>query len=159
VIDQHIQALSGKNPVAREEARLALVEIGKPAVAALLDALRSPSQQVRWEACKALEGIADPSAAEPLVEALGDEDLDVRWVAGEAVIALDRHGLRPLASALISSVNVERLYEGAHHVARELAPHHPDLPLDNLIAALTSTEPELAVPVAANSVLDQLRGV
>ena len=45
---------------------------------------------VRWEAAKALCGIADPLAAAALVNAFDDRDGDVRWLAAEGVAALGR---------------------------------------------------------------------
>lgn len=53
--------------------------------------IKAPSYQkdshVRWEAAWALGEIDDPLAVEPLVDALGDENVDVReraaWALGE----------------------------------------------------------------------------
>jgi HEAT repeat protein len=42
-------------------------------------------RDVRAAACRALEQIGDPQALPHLIQALEDEDEDVRWAAREAV--------------------------------------------------------------------------
>ena len=76
---------------------------GKPAVPSLIQLLSHRKTHVRWEAAKALCGIADPIAATALVNALDDTDDDVRWLAAEGVTALGRDGLQPLLTAMRSN--------------------------------------------------------
>ena len=93
--------LAGGNPVVRERARETLVAIGKPVVPALIQMLSYRRPLARWEAAKALCGIADPLAATALVNALDDEDDEVRWVAAEGVAALGGYGLAALLAELL----------------------------------------------------------
>jgi HEAT repeat protein len=65
----------------RQEARLELVQTGEPAVSALIAALQDPSEQMRWEAAKALSEIGDPYAVPALISALGDPSFGMRWTA------------------------------------------------------------------------------
>ena len=89
-IPELIAALASPSPVARRKARDALVALGKPAVPSLIQLLSHRKLHVRWEAAKALGGIADPIAASALVNALDDRDGDVRWLAAEGLAVLEQ---------------------------------------------------------------------
>jgi HEAT repeat protein len=158
-MDQLVAELGSKDAVVRQKARTALVNIGVAAVPSLLNALDAPLQHTRWEAAKSLVGIADPSAAERLIAALGDIDSDVRWVAGEALIALGRDALKPLLATLTNSDLPGGTYQGAHQVLHELA-KSTDLTslLEPVLKALDQPEPQMAVPLAAEKAL-QSNGV
>lgn len=156
-----IGKFSSHDGVARQKAREQLVGIGKPAVAALAAALDDSHKQVRWEAAKTLQEIADPEAAPKLALALGDEESDVRWVAGEALIALRRQALVPLLTALSTKQDSIWMYDGAHHVLRELAKDHEVhpivLPVINALSRPTIEEREVIVPVEAQKAVPAVR--
>jgi HEAT repeat protein len=149
-----VAALASKDGVERIKAREALIQIGSSAVAPLIESLDDSQQHLRWEAAKILTEISDPSAAEKLVETLDDEDSDVRWVVGEALIALRQAGLRPLLAELTKSQDSEDLYKAAHHVLHDLANDNELAPIVKpVLDALGQSEPELAVPIAAERAL------
>ena len=156
-VDQLVAELGSKDAVVRQNARTALVNIGVAAVPSLVSALDAPLQHTRWEAAKSLAGIADPSAAEGLVAALGDTDSDVRWVAGEALVALGRNALKPVLTTLTKSELPEGTYQSSHHVLHELA-RQPDRAslLAPVLRALEQPEPEMAVPLAAQKALQNV---
>ena len=157
-IPELIAALASPSPVARRKAREALVALGKPAVPSLIQLLPHRKPHVRWEAAKALSGIADPIAASALVNALNDRDGDVRWLAAEGLAALGRDALQPLLTALIERADSDWLCEGAHHVCHVLVRKRGLGPiLRPLLAALEQSEPEAASPLAAYTALSQLR--
>jgi HEAT repeat protein len=156
-IDEHVKSLSSSDAAARAHGREQLVKIGAPAAAAVVGLLSHPQQHARWEACKTLEGIADPSAAAPLVEAMADSDQDVRWVAGAALIPLGRDGLEPLLVALIDKDRVVGLQAAAHHVAHELGQGELGEIVAPLLEALSGPDVELVVPVAAEKTLQRFR--
>lgn len=156
-VEDHVQALSSSDAVTRHKARHELVRLGASAVPAVVDLLKHPLQHVRWEACKTLEGIAHPSAAKPLVEALGDSDRDVCWVAGAALIPLGRDGLEALVVALLDKDRVMVLQPGSHHIVHELSRGELKECVAPLLDALSGPEAELTVPVAAEKVLQTLR--
>ena len=106
---------------------------------------------------KALVDLVEPSAAPALVERLEDEDSGVRWLAAEALIAMERHGLPALLAALEHSPGSHRLREGAHHVIRGLPIWKLVQALGPVVDALEHTAPEATVPVAAGAALDALR--
>ena len=146
------------DPTVRTKARKALVAIGKLAVPALIRLLSHRKPHVRWEAAKALCGIADPIAASALVNALEDRDGDVRWLAAEGVAALGRDALQPLLAALLEGSKLSWLYEGAHHVCHTLVKRRELGPIRRpLLAAVRESEPEVAVPPAAYTALSRLR--
>jgi HEAT repeat protein len=77
-----------------EAVRAAVVELGTPAVPPLIQALGEQAWDewgfevlwsVRAAACRALGQIGDPQALPHLIQALEDEDEDVRRAAREAV--------------------------------------------------------------------------
>jgi len=156
-VNDLIATLGSIDVVQRTQARHALVGIGGPAVAPLTGALTDHRQQVRWEAAKALTDIADPSAADGLASALGDDDADVRWAAGEGLIAIDRAAIKPLLAKLTKSDLPDDIYQAAHQVVHHLA-SHDDLRtcLRPVLEALEHSEPEVAVPVAAAQALQKL---
>ncbi len=157
-IQELIAALASSSPVARRKAREALVALGKPAVPSLIQLLSHRKPHVRWEAAKALGGIADPIAASALVSALKDRDGDVRWLAAEGLAALGQDALHPLLAALIERHESDWLCEGAHHVCHVLIKKRGlGQVLQPLLAALRQSEPEAAAPPAAYTALSQLR--
>ncbi|MCA9103679.1 MAG: HEAT repeat domain-containing protein [Planctomycetales bacterium] len=158
-VRQLVSQLSSENPVERQDARAALVRINTDAVPHLIEVLDAPQQHLRWEAAKALADIADPAAAEPLVLRLGDEDTDVRWVAGEALIAIGRDAVRPLLDMLTRLGREDGIPEGAHHVVHDLAGEHELAPvLKPVLKAFDTAEPGTAVPLAAHHALAAFDG-
>jgi hypothetical protein len=134
------------------------VAFGKPAVPSLIQLLSQRKPHVRWEAAKALGGIADPIAASALVNALRDRDGDVRWLAAEGLAALGRDALQPLLAALLEWHQSDWMCQGAHHVCHVLVRKRRLGPiLRPVLAALEQTEPETASPLAAYIALSKLR--
>jgi HEAT repeat protein len=153
-----IAVLAGNDGLERQRAREALVDIGKPAVGALIEALASPdsNHHMRWEAAKALCDLGDPEAASVLVSALEDEYFGVRWLAAEGLISLGRDGLVPLLATLVRRSDSAALRESAHHVLRMLNQGNLHAQIGPVLAALEDIQPILEVPVAAHAALDAL---
>lgn len=119
-IDRLISKLSSPDGLKRQDAREQLVEIGGPAVEALMEVLQSTNDNARWEATKALGEIRDPRAAPGLVDALEDRESAVRWLAAKGLIALGRRALIPLLEALGGESDSIWMREGARHVIHSL---------------------------------------
>jgi len=150
--------LTSRDAEVRRKARESLVLIGKPAVPSLIRLVSHRKPHVRWEAAKALCGIADPIAASVLVNALDDRDGDVRWLAAEGLAALGRDGLQPLLAALLERGQSCWFCEGAHHVCHNLVKRKKLGPiLRPLLAAMKESEPGVSVPPAAYTALSRLR--
>jgi HEAT repeat protein len=151
-----VHQLDGQNWLRSHDAREELVDIGRAAVPALVEALHDPDEHVRWEAAKALGEISDSSAAPALVEALLDPNFGVRWLAAEGLITMRRRGLKPLLQALIDRSDSVWLRQGAHHIFRTLATSGPHQEIEPVLKALTGPEPIVEVPPAAAAVLKKL---
>jgi HEAT repeat protein len=145
-IETMVAALASDDEGERQDARHSLVEIGEPAVAALIEAMADPSDDLSWQAAKTLNQIGSPAAGPALVKALEDEDFGVRWLAAEGLIGLKREGLVPLLEALESRSDSVWLREGAHHVLFTLFEEGLAAEVQPVLAALDGVEPSLEVP-------------
>ena len=150
--------LRSKDGIQREQARKALVKIGKPAVSPMIELLSDPDQHVRWEACKALGSIKDPTSAVPLVHALSDESTEIQWLAAEALIALGNKSVVPLLQALENHFDSVLLRQGAHHVLHNLE-RQKKLKKETLavLDTLRGMGPEAPIALAAHRALEALR--
>jgi HEAT repeats/PRC-barrel domain len=155
-IEVLVADLGSSDRTTREDARLSLVTKGAPAVAALAAALAGGGTQVRWEAAKALQQMADPEAAPALVAALEDSDSGVRWIAAEGLAILGRAGVVALLQALKTRSDSIWLRNGTHHVLRSIIDAGLQRDVAPVLAALEGTEPALEVPGAARKALVSL---
>ena len=154
-----VSIFTNDDGVERRKARLAIEEIGKPAVPALISALSDKKAQVRWEAARALGAIQDPQAAPALVQALMDVSFEIRWLAAEGLIALEDEALVPLLKALEDESDSVDLRAGAHHVLHALERSKKlNEPTLKVLNAIRSMEPDIAIPGAAFEALQSLKG-
>lgn len=157
-IEKLVVQLHGLDGSARNKARAAIEKIGKPAVPFLVELLFDPNRYVRWEACKALGTIKDPLAADALAKALDDENVEVRWLAAEALIALGERAIVPLLHVLEVRFNSIFVRQSANHVLHALKKEGL---LDHELLAVLDTlrymEPRISVPVAARKALESIR--
>jgi HEAT repeat protein len=142
-----IKIFYGKDVIARRKARYDLIKIGKPAIKHLTGLLNDPKMLIRWEAIKTLSQIAAPESIPVLIEALENDDFDVRWMAAEGLIDIGRDSIRPLLKALSRNEDSNYLLEGAHHIFKELEFKKIFKDDDGLIKKLEnySLHPEIAV--------------
>jgi HEAT repeat protein len=161
-IEALVAKLHSDDGLERQQARQSLVDIGEPAIDPLTKLLGSDEEFVPWEAAKALSQIRTPQAAEILVDTLTHDEANVRWLAAEGLISLERNGLEPLLQALISHSDSVRLRENAHHVIQDLVNQRRvsgELreQLESVLAALQGVEPVVETPLAAEKALRVLR--
>ncbi|QDT88777.1 HEAT repeat domain-containing protein [Gimesia algae] len=154
-ITEWIQLLGSTDSEERQTARRHLANTGEFAVPALITALGDSSEMLRWEAAKTLGEIRSPSAIPALIEML-KEDFGVKWVAGDALIALSETAVPPLLKALIHETGLIR--DGACYVLHHLAGENDNLreTLRPVVEALKSLDSSLMVPVEAEKALSQL---
>jgi len=150
-------ALAGKDGLARQRARRALVAIGRPAVGRLVKALSAPRERLRWEAAKTLTEIPDVSAVPALIAALEDKNSGVCWLAAEALITLGRDSLIPLLRELTAHSGSASLRGAAHHILKAQRARELRSVLAPVLEALSHFDPELVAPVAAKDALEELR--
>ena len=156
LVEVLVGALADKDGVERLRAREQLVDIGEPAVPALIEALGSPSKYVRWEAAKALGMIRDPRAATALADALEDHESAVRWLAAKALIALGREGLPAVLRGVERCADNVWMREGVSHVLHTLVRDGVAPEALPVLEALEDIEPRVEAPVAAFHVLQGL---
>lgn len=146
-VETYILDLGSQNSVTRMKARHALIHLGNAAVPSLIVALRSRNELARWEAAKALEEVRSPAAAQALIQALQDSDPGVRWLAGDALIALHQDAIEPILQGLKDHFDSIWLREGALHVLHGLQKKNLlSKSLLRVMVALSGPEPEVVVP-------------
>lgn len=161
--DSLIAEMNSPDGATRKAARRALVEIGEPAVDALIAAVSEDQPgQLHWELVKALVQIGSPRAAQTFVEAMQDDDYGIHWLGAKGLIAIGPAGLRPLLLALEFHSNSSRLRQGAHHVLSNLVHRHlVDEPLRerlrSVLDAFDDIEPSIGLAVAAYRALQTMR--
>jgi len=124
-IEELIKKFYNKDGIQRKKARYALVKIGKPAIKYLSDLLNEPKENeqkeyVRWEAIKTLSQINHPESIPILINALENDDFDVRWMAAEGLINIGKKSIKPLLKSIVKKSNSIFLLEGAHHILKDL---------------------------------------
>ena len=113
VLDPLISMLH--NDEFKDDATRALVELGKPAVPALIAALSEKEEFVSKQAILALGAIKDPEAVDPLIALLHDEDWWMRLTAAAALAKVGdvrgREAIKPLMKDpdLVVRMRVERI--------------------------------------------------
>jgi HEAT repeat protein len=80
-----LQALQAADTILQDIAAQSLGRIGSPAVDKLRATLNHPDKQVRRLVAQTLGEIGSPNATTDLVDALQDEDWQVRWAAVKAL--------------------------------------------------------------------------
>lgn len=157
-VDTLLNFFRSKDGAARQWAREQLVRLGKPAVPRLIPLLSHPDNLIRWEACKTLEKIRDPRAAAALANVLLDENMDVRWVAADALIELEHRAIIPVLEIIERQYDSVLLREAAHHVLIHLKrAGFLDEETEKVIDALTVNELPSKAAFAAIRVLDDMR--
>jgi len=157
-IELHILKLQSDDGAKRTKAREALVKIGKPASPYLMALLTHPLTHIRWEACKTLERIRDPKAAHVLAKRLMDDDMDVRWVAANALIELEYHAVVPVLEMIEEEFDSSILRESAHHVLHSLKKLQLlDKKTEDVLDALKITELPAKAAFTAEHALEYLR--
>ena len=119
-IEELIKELSNENGIIRQKARYALVKMGNPALDYLLELQTSEKHLARWESVKAISEIGSKDSIPILINALEDEEFDVRWLAAEGLIEIGRSSVHPLLKAFIAKKDSVHLKEGVHHVLKGL---------------------------------------
>jgi hypothetical protein len=96
-----IESLGEEERFIRNNARVALENIGAPSVELLIPVLKEQNFEVRQQAAMALGNINDPRAVEPLISILKDEHHFVRWMAVNSLgKIMDTRAVEPLIDSL-----------------------------------------------------------
>ncbi|HKI84660.1 MAG TPA: HEAT repeat domain-containing protein [Candidatus Krumholzibacteria bacterium] len=111
-----LEQLGAYDVAVRQNARKTLQSLGEEVLPQMVEMLPKADFVLRWEIIKALSEMRLVAAVPTLIEAMEDDEPDVRWVAAEGLAHLGRGGLRPLLRAIISNPDSIYLHRGAHHV-------------------------------------------
>ncbi|MFZ1080519.1 MAG: HEAT repeat domain-containing protein, partial [Candidatus Kryptoniota bacterium] len=95
-----VKRLFSDDGIERQEARHRLVKIGKPVISFLVGLQYLHQHRVSWEAVKTLSEMADPDSIPILINALENDDPDIRWLAAEGLINIGEPSLMPVLEAL-----------------------------------------------------------
>ena len=144
-----LRTAKGRNK--RVEAVKALAEFADPASAdALLEALKDPVDEVRWQAAGALAKIGDPRAVRPLLETLQRE---ADWGAnriGDTLVAFGSAAVPDLARyALLTDSSLSSSTSHLPLVARVLGIIGDVRAEPAMLSALASDDAELRIRAAA----------
>jgi HEAT repeat protein len=92
-----------KNDEFKDDATIALVELGEPALERLVKALKDKDENIRKQSVLALGRIKHPDAIDPLIEMLADNDWFTRLTAAAALEAIGdercRNAIKPPTTA------------------------------------------------------------
>ena len=89
----------------REQAAIALAQLGKASVVPLIGMLRDHVWQTRYRAAEALGRIQDDRSLEPLIASLNDERDHVRYMAAKALGQIRNEYAIPFLSVLLKDEN------------------------------------------------------
>ncbi len=156
-VKQLIADLTRGNIRSRRRARDALVKMGKTAVRPLIDALGSHDERLRRQAAKTLSQISSPTAIPVWINALEDEDCDIRWFAVQGLVTIGDQALAPLLHGLERHSDSVLFREGARRVLSRMAQGDLAEILAPVLLSLEDVEPALGVLVTAFKALDQLK--
>lgn len=101
----------------------ALVKIGKPAVPALIEALKNENKDVRWIAATALGDRGDASAIPTLIEALEEEKHWVRQITIEALVKIGKPAVPALKEAQKNEKTQSIATEALERIEKQAGPH------------------------------------
>jgi len=142
---------------ARRQARERLMSIGEPALPELLEGLARGEFQLRWEIAKTLGEMRLPGSIPALIEALEDDEQDVRWLAAVALAKLEEEAILLLLEALIANSDSGFLRQGTHHVLTTYRDKDLDEALMRVRDALGPMENPVDVIPVAQKALRALR--
>jgi HEAT repeat protein len=156
-IEKLIKALTDKDGLKRQIARISLVKIGRPAIPYLEKLLNAEEYRTCWEAIKAISCIPHADTIPALLKCLDDKNEDIRWVAAEGMIELEKHAVKPLLRSILANYESVNFCETAHHILKELVIRKSFNDTTNLIPMLINRDMEdTQIPLSANAKLAEL---
>ncbi|WP_158224974.1 HEAT repeat domain-containing protein, partial [Brunnivagina elsteri] len=119
-VNQHIQQFDQGTPQQRQQAVESLVDIGKPAISSLIQALEHQKAEVRVHAAIALSQMGEHAtpALPALSRALRDEDKSVRVEAAKAFSSIGRRAMVPYLLVNLRHENPSVRYNAVHALTR-----------------------------------------
>jgi HEAT repeat protein len=153
-----LEALLSEKGTERKKARKALVANGKKSLPYLKEFIHHPKHFYRWEAMKTMEEIADPESIPIFIEALEDDESDIRWIAAQGLIKIGKLSLQPLLKAIVEKPDSIFVLSSAHHVLHDLKinEHLPSgFPVDKLLSVLKGSATKAEIELTAYEIMKQ----
>lgn len=145
--------MAGRQTPDENEPGEALLRASQSLIAA---ALNAADAETRTRAVRGLRGRRETEAIPALLEALGDDNPGIRWLAGEALIRVGGAAVVPLLRILITAPAEPSYYREAAHVLRHLQlPEFGNL-LTPVISACERDSCAVEAPVQAECALLEL---
>jgi len=158
-IQQLLKTLGSKNGMERKKAREGLVAKGDNIIGFLIELVNHPKHIYRWEALKTMKEFEDPITIPLFIQALEDDESDVRWIAAEGLIKLGILSIEPLLKTLIEKSDSIFVLAGSHHVfydLKKIKKLPADFPIDKLLSALRNSGWMESVKLTAYELLNKL---
>lgn len=153
-----LDALHGADEQQSSQIFLALTNLGHLAVPALIEACRSSSAWMRWHSIRALAEIRDTRCFPVLVNALGDNDHSVAWMAAKGLAPFGRECVEPILHLLTGAQLTPWLRETASYVLSAQCHHDSALKaaLDQLVQEMHRTSYKDGTAYLALKAIEQL---
>ncbi len=138
-------------------ARSTLVEMGKTIIPQLHRLLSTQNWQLRMEAVKVAELIADRKSIPYFINLLNDKEFEIRWIAAEGLIKIGRRSILPVLKSVRDGKSDYLHNKGVHHVLLGLLNKNEKEKVMPLLLSLEETN-ELGetAPVEASAAIKSL---
>jgi hypothetical protein len=105
----------------RIQTREEIEQIGIDIIPHLGEILYFDNHKLRWEAAKTLEQMAYVEGIDIQLQALEDEESDIRWIAAEGLVKLGRKSILPILKKIVNDGTESVFFiKGAYHVLQKL---------------------------------------
>ena len=153
-----LQALRGADEQTGSQIFVALVQIGRAAVPALIEASASGSAWMRWHCIRALADIDDSQALSVLVQALRDPDHSVAWMAAKGLVKHGKWTIAPVLRLLTTADTTPWLVETASYVLSSQCQRNAKLKpyLEPVLQNMRGVAYKVATPYVAMKALREL---
>jgi HEAT repeat protein len=148
------ELLYAKSSSSKLVARDTLVGMGKSIILQMHRLTGSENTQLRMEAVKIVELIADRRSIPVLIDLLNDKEFEIRWIAAEGLVKIGRRSILPLLKSVRDGKSSLIFNKGAHHVLIGLLDEKEKNKLTSLLLSLDDAR-ELGetAPVEASEAL------
>ncbi len=141
----------------RREAREKLIDMGRDILPQMYKMLDLENSQLRWEAAQVIKFIASEESIPILLTLLDDVDVDIRWIASNALVLIGRGSLVPLCEHVSGNYNKVNVRDTAHYVFTELlTKHEQEENIDFLYALSNYRRSGEAIPHLAYELREKL---
>lgn len=154
-----LERLSSSDSSLRIETRKELVDIGADVIPHLSEILFFNDHHLRWEAAKTINQLADNDGIEIQIKTLEDDQSDIRWIAAEGLVKMDKKSIVPILRKL-QEEGTDSIYlvKGAYHVLHKIYPGDElKEKLKPLVKALNNKKLYHEIPVLVNELLHEFQ--